>query len=322
MTMKVLVVARSQSAKMAIELLGAARALGGPVAAVCLGPGAASAAENLLASGADEVFWWDDPTLQASPGEAGVRALEFAFAAIAPALVLFSADSAGRDWAPRLAWNSGAGLVTECVGWEVGDDGRLLFHRPVYGGKAMATIVSRQPVQMAVVQPGSFPAPPPVSNPHGRVRRLECTVTAKEAWPRVVEHVPEPAGGPALEDAAIVVAGGRGLGSGENFKLLRELARTLGAAIGASRAAVDEGWASASWQIGQTGKSVRPNLYLAIGISGASQHLAGARQAKIIVAINADKEAPIFSAARIGVVGDCRCMLPPLLAALREALGR
>jgi electron transfer flavoprotein alpha subunit len=316
-----MVVARSRSPRIAAELLGAARTLG-PVTAVCLGRGAASAAEDFRAFGADEVLWWDDPALDVSPGEAGLQALECARTVTAPSLILFSADSAGRDWAPRLAWRWGAALVTECTGWEVGDDGRLLFHRPVYGGKATATIVSSCPVQMAVVQPGSFPVPPPVPGASTIVRRLECAVTPKESWPRIVERVPEAGDGPALEDAAIVVAGGRGLGSAENFKLVQELARILGAAVGASRGAVDEGWAPASWQIGQTGRSVRPNLYLAIGISGAAQHLAGARQAKTIVAINADKHASIFGAASLGVVGDCRSMLPPLVGVLREMLGR
>jgi len=323
MTMKALVVARSQSLKAARELLGAARTLGGPVTAFCLGSDAASAAEDLRTHGADEILWWDDPAFDASPGEAGFQVLQRACAETAPALVLFAADSAGRDWAPRLAWRLEAGLVTECVGWEVDGAGRLRFKRPVYGGKAMATIVSRHPVQMAVVQPGSFAAPSPVPNPRGTVRRFECIVTGQaESWPRVVERAVEAAGGPALGDAAIIVAGGRGLGGAENFKLLEDLARVLSAAVGASRAAVDEGWAPTSWQIGQTGKSVRPDLYLAIGISGASQHLAGVTRAKTIVAINTDKDAPIFGTARLGVVGDYREILPPLVATLREMLGR
>lgn len=322
MTMKALVVARGQSLKAARELLGAARTLGAPVAAFCLGPDAASAAEDLRTHGADEALWWDDPAFEASPGEAGLQALQHACVETAPALVLLTADSAGRDWAPRLAWRLGAGLVTECVGWDVDGAGRLHFRRPVYGGKAVATMVSRRPMQMAVVQPGSFAAPSPVPNPRGTVRRFECVVTGQESWPRVVERVAEAAAGPALTDAAIVVAGGRGLGGAENFTLLEDLARVLSAAVGASRAAVDEGWAPTSWQIGQTGKSVHPNLYLAIGISGASQHLAGVTRAKTIVAINTDKDAPIFGTARLGVVGDYREILPPLVATLREMLGR
>jgi electron transfer flavoprotein alpha subunit len=321
MTMRVLVVARSQSPRVALELLGAARTLEGTIFAVCLGPAAASTAETLRAHGADEALWWDDPVLETSPGEAGLQVLQRACAETTPGLVLFPADSAGREWAPRLAWRLGAGLVSECSGWDLGPDGRLRFHRPVYGGKAIATMISRRPMQIAVVQPGSFSVPPHPRRAGRIVRRLEYPVTRQETWPRVVEHVAQSAGGPALEDAAIVIGGGRGLGNGENFKVLLELARVLGGAVGVTRAAVDEGWAPASWQIGQTGKSVRPDLYLAVGISGASQHLAGVGRAKMIAAINTDREAPIFSAASLGVVGDCRKILPPLITVLREMLG-
>jgi electron transfer flavoprotein alpha subunit len=319
--MKTLVVVHSPSLRAGAELVGAARTLGGPVVAVCLGPDGAPAAEELRARGADEVLWWEDGALAASPGEVALEVLYRVYTEVDPRLVLFSATSAGRDWAPRLAWRVGAGLVTECVGWDVDGEGRLRFTRPVYGGKAIATIVSRRPVQMAVVQPGAFPAPPPAPNPQGVLRRLEFPVRGREGWPQIVERVAERPAGPALEEATIVVSGGRGLGGPEGFRLLEELARVLGAAVGASRAAVDEGWAPASWQIGQTGKSVRPTLYLAVGISGASQHLAGVR-ARTIVAINTDKDAPIFGAARLGVVADYRAVLPPLVAALREMLDR
>jgi electron transfer flavoprotein alpha subunit len=216
-----------------------------------------------------------------------------------------------------------AGLVTECVGWQMDGAGPLHFKRPVYGGKAVATIVVRHPLQMAVVTPGSFAAPSPVPHPKGTVRRLECTVMVQEAnCPRVVERVTEAAAEPSLEDAAIVVAGGRGLKGTQNFKLLEDLAQVLSGTVGASGAAVAEGWAPTSWRIGQTGKSVRPNLYLAIGISGASLHLAGLTRAKAIVAINTDKYAPIFKTARLGIVGDYQQILPPLVAALREILER
>jgi electron transfer flavoprotein alpha subunit len=320
--MKTLLVAQRSSVKAARALLGAARALGGPVAACCLGPEAVAVAEDLRGHGADEVVWWDDPTLQAAPGEAGLHALQRACGETTPALILFPADSAGRDWAPRLAWRIGASLVTECSGWDQDGDGRLRFRRPIYGGKAVATIVARCSVQMAVVQPGAFVAPAPVPNPTGAVRHLECAVAPQDGWPRVVTRALQVSEGPALEEASIIVAGGRGLGGADGFKLLEELARVLGAATGASRAAVDEGWVPASWQIGQTGKSVHPDLYFAIGISGASQHLAGVTRATTIVAINTDKDAPIFIAARLGIVDDYKQILPALTAALREMSGR
>jgi electron transfer flavoprotein alpha subunit len=266
--------------------------------------------------GADEALWWDDPAFATSPGEAGLSVLVRACGEVKPDLILFPSDSAGRDWAPRLAWRLGAGLITECAGWESGPDGGLRFLRPVYGSKAIAAIVALSRVQIAVVRSGSFPVPARVPAP-GASRRLDHAIVADGAWPRVVEHVVEAADGPALEEAAVVVAGGRGLGGMDNFRLLQDLADVLGAAVGASRAAVDAGWAPASSQIGQTGKSVRPDLYLAVGISGASQHLAGAAGAKTVVAINTDRDAPIFDVARLGVVGDCGQILPALVAALR-----
>lgn len=320
--MKVLVVAPVRSVKAARELVGAGETLGGPVIVVCLGPNAAAAVPDFLSSGADEVLWWDEPALAATSGEAALAALVTACEEIRPEVVLLTGDSAGRDWAPRLAWRLGAGLVTECTGWEAGPDGRLHFQRPVYGGKAVATIASRCPIQMAVVQPGSFAAPEFAPGRQGTVRRLEVAAVPAESWPRVLERVAEAAAGPGLENASIVIAGGRGLGGAENFTLLKELADVLGAAVGASRAAVDEGWAPSSWQIGQTGKAVRPDLYVAVGISGASQHMAGVAGAKTIVAINTDKDAPIFASARLGVVGDYRQVLPALIAALRELLGQ
>jgi len=318
--MKVLVVTRKQSLRAAGELVGAGQRLG-VVAALCLGPGAEAAAEGLCWFGADEALWWDGPAFATSPAEAGLSAVERGCGELDPDLILFPSDSAGRDWAPRLAWRLGAGLITECAGWEPGPDGALRFLRPVYGSKAIAAIVALSRVQIAVVRSGSFPLPPRMPAPRGAGRRLDHAVVADTAWPRVVEHVVEAANGPALEEAAVVVAGGRGLGGVENFRLLQDLAGVLGAAIGASRAAVDAGWAPASTQIGQTGKSVSPQLYLAVGISGASQHLAGAAGAKTIVAINTDRDAPIFDVARLGVVGDCGQILPALMAALREMRG-
>lgn len=277
------------------ELVGAGKSVGS-VTALCFG----SPVEDL---GADEVL--------VGP-EADLAVVEAAVREARPDLILFAADSFGRDVAPRLAWRLKAGLVTDCIGW----DEELRFHRPVYGGKAVAVFTVHSPMKVAVVRSGAFPAAPPAPNP---VRRLDTRVP--DAPLRVVEHVKEAGSGPSLADARVVVSGGRGLGDGAAFKQIEELAAVLGAAVGASRAAVDEGWVPASWQIGQTGKSVRPELYVAVGISGASQHMAGVTAAKHIVAINSDGDAPIFETARLGVVGDYREVLPALTAALKEVLG-
>lgn len=313
--MKALVVAQPSSIRSARDLTGAAKALGANVTAILLGE--QEGAQELVDAGAAEVLWSDDPALAASPAEAGLVLLQHVCERVRPDLILFNADSSGRDWAPRLAFRLDAGLVTECVGWEAQDAGRLHFHRPVYGGKALATIVSTRPVQIAVVQPGALPQAAAADAPSGTIASLDFAIAVDPAWPVVKERVSEAGSGPALDSAATVISGGRGIGSGENFKIVRELADVLGAAVGASRAAVDEGWAPASWQVGQTGKSVRPNLYLAIGISGASQHVAGITAAKNVVAINTNAAAPIFKVARLGVVGDYTKVVPPLVEILR-----
>jgi electron transfer flavoprotein alpha subunit len=314
--MKALVVAQPASIRSARELVGAAKALGAHVTAISIG--SSDGTEELVAAGADDVLWSDEPALAVSPGEAGLVLLRYVCEQIRPDLVLFNADSNGRDWAPRLAFRLDAGLVTECVGWEAESEGRLRFQRPVYGGKAIASIVSARPVQIAVVQPGCLPAVAAVDQPQGKAHRVEFTIAQADTWPVVREHVSEAGSGPSLDAASTVVSGGRGLGSSENFKIVQELADVLGAAVGASRAAVDEGWAPASWQVGQTGKSVRPNLYFAIGISGASQHVAGITAAKNVVAINTNGKAPIFKVARLGIIGDYGKVVPALVSILRH----
>jgi electron transfer flavoprotein alpha subunit len=306
-------------ARGAAELLGAARSLvdaaggpfaGGRVAAAAVGEGAEEAAAGLVAWGADMVY-----AAEGAAGEAAVGAVEAACRDSGAGLVLFPSDSSGRDWAPRVAWRLGAGLVSECVGWRREGE-RLAFVRPVYGGKAVGVEMVTADVAMAVVRPGAFSAPAPDPARRGAVRRLPPG--AADAWPQLTGRVTDAASGPALEEARVVVAGGRGMGGAESFRLLEELAQVLGGAVGASRAAVDAGWVPASWQIGQTGKSIRPELYVAVGISGASQHMAAVAAAGTIVAINTDPEAPIFEQARLGLVGDYRQVLPPLIQALRE----
>ncbi len=308
-----------------LDLLGGARDLadqtGGQVTVVALGPTADRAAATLVARGADVVLICAEPSLESAPSEAGVVALEAAYRAAEPQVILLAADSSGRDWAPRLAWRIGAGLITEVTSWST-QDGVVTFSRQVFGGKAQAVMVSRRPVAIATVKPGAASARPADPSRAGVVRDLGLSIPAAPAWPQVMETRTEGASGPRLEDAKIIVSGGRGLGGPENFKYLQELAEVVGGAVGASRAAVDSGWVPATWQIGQTGKTVAPNLYIAVGISGASQHMVGCSRSKIVVAINTNKDAPIFEQARLGVVGDYREVLPHLTATLREMLGK
>lgn len=308
-----------------LDLLGGARDLadqtGGQVTALALGPSAGRAAATLVARGADVVLTCCEASLESAPGEAGVVALEAAYRAAEPGVILLVADSSGREWAPRLAWRIGAGLITEVTGWSVGDGG-VTFSRQVFGGKAQAVIGSRRPVAVATVKPGAASARPADPSRAGENRDLGASIPLSPDWPRVVETATEGPSGPRLEDAKIIVSGGRGLGGPENFKYLQELAEVVGGAVGASRAAVDSGWVPATWQIGQTGKTVAPNLYIAVGISGASQHMVGCSRSKIMVAINTNGDAPIFEQARLGVVSDYKEVLPHLTATLREMLGK
>jgi len=305
------------------ELLGGGREIasrvGGEVWAAAIGDGAAPAARQLIAQGADGVLTWDDPLLQRHPGEAAAAALMAACAEAQPGWVLLTADSHGRDWGPRLASALGAGLVSECVGWTWTDEGRCIFRRPVYGGKAVQEETVAGAVQLAIVRPGTVGAGRKDAARSGAVRALAVSLDTA-GLPVRVEYVRETTEGPQLEDARTIVSGGRGLGGPEKFKLLQELAAVLGGTVGASRAAVDEGWVPAIWQIGLTGHAVRPDLYLAIGISGASQHMVGVSGAKTVVAINTDREAPIFQTARLAVVADCAEILPPLIQASKELL--
>ncbi len=280
----------------------------------------ADVAQECAARGASPAYVWEDPLYERSGAEAGLRAIEAAVRAAGADVVVLAADARGRDWAPRLAARLGAGICTECTGVEVAGDG-LRCQRPVYGGKATAVFELKTPVKVIGVRAGVL-GEPAAGSGGGAPVALAVDTAGSERWPQRVEKVAEQSEGPSLQDAKVIVSGGRGLGGADNFAILKELADVLGAAVGASRAAVDEGWVPPSWQIGQTGKTVRPDLYIAVGISGASQHMAGVAAAKNIAAINTDKDAPIFEQARLGLVGDYREVLPPLIAACRELLGK
>jgi electron transfer flavoprotein alpha subunit len=323
---KILVAAPVQSGAVSgslIDLLGGAADLaaqtGQQVVVAALGPGAGQVAGALIARGADQVLTCEEPTLDQAPGEAGIIALAEACRQTEPTLVLLPADTCGRDWAPRLAFRLNAGLVTEATGFSA-EGSQVVFTRLVYGGKAVARMASRRAVAVATVKPGAGKAREPEPGRTGAVASLGISIPVNPAWPTVVRRDIEESAGPKLEDAKIIVSGGRGLGGPENFQYLAQLGEILGAAVGASRAAVDEGWVPATWQIGQTGKAVAPDLYIAVGISGASQHMVGCSRSKTIVAINKDPEAPIFDQARLGLVGDYREVLPPLMEALKEML--
>lgn len=242
-----------------------------------------------------------------------------------PSIVLIGATPMGRDLASRVAARIGAGLTADCTGLEIDPAERLLMQtRPAFGGNIMATILCRHArPQMATVRPKVMKKAPAQEGRQAQVVREQVHLTERSILTRIVETIREESGERVnLQDAEIIVSGGRGMRKPENFAILRELAEVLGAAVGASRAAVDAGWMPAYHQVGQTGKTVQPKLYVACGISGAVQHLAGMGSSDCIVAINSDPSAPIFDVATYGIVGDLFEVVPALTAALKREFGQ
>jgi electron transfer flavoprotein alpha subunit len=309
------------------ELLGEGRRLadklGVELAAVLLGHRIEGMAGDLIAHGADRVYLAQDPVLGHYRTGPYADVLSGLINRHKPEIVLISATPQGRDLAPRVAARLSAGLTADCTGLDIAESERLLVQtRPAFGGNLMATIVSRYArPQMATVRPGVMKALEPDASRTGEVVTVPVHLDERGMMTRVIEIVQQEADGQVnLQDAEIIVSGGRGLGKPENFALIRELAAALGGAVGASRAAVDAGWIPAYHQVGQTGRTVQPKLYVACGISGAVQHLAGMSSADCIIAINKDPAAPIFNVATYSIVGDLFEIVPALTKKLREAL--
>jgi len=304
-----------------LELLGAARRLadstGGQVRAAVLEATRSGLGARLFAFGADQVYRVEHALLNGSPADACVEALVQVASPLGPQLILLADDSRGREMAPRLAYRLGAGAVTEVTGLQ-GDGSALLFQRQMYGGRTVATFVAQRLPVVGTVKPRTMePAPEQVGRT-GQEMPVVVSLDTSHVRIRVMERVEEEVRGVKLENAKVIVSGGRGLKGPEPFKQLEELAQILKGAVGASRAATDAGWVPASWQVGQTGKTVSPDLYIAVGISGATQHLAGMTSSKTIVAINTDADAPIFKVAHLGVVGDFKAVLPKFIEKCRE----
>lgn len=308
--------------KVTAELLTQGRLLadrlGGELAAMVLGHGVGALAESLGQYGADKVYLADDERLGTYTTDAYTPVVAEIIRSVAPKLVLFGNTVLAKDLAPRVAQRLGAGLVTDCTGLEL-EDQAVRFVRPIYAGKAITrgeiagapAILTVRPnvLGVAEVSPRTPEVlPQKVELDPGALRQI------------VKEVVKKTAGRVELTEADIIVAGGRGMKGPENFKLLEELADVLGAAVGASRAAVDAGWCDHDIQVGQTGKTVSPTLYIACGISGAIQHLAGMLSSKYIVAINKDPEANIFKIANYGIVGDLFKIVPLLTEEFRKVL--
>jgi electron transfer flavoprotein alpha subunit len=304
-----------------LELLGKARELadaaGGRVAALLLGDGVLPLADTLISFGADIVLVADHPAMEPYRLLPYTQVLAEACRAHQPDIMLFGATSLGVELAPRLAARLKTGLSAHCIGLQIDADGLLLQMVPGWGGGVVATIKTPEHrPQMATVMPGVMTKLQPAAR-SGQVIPLTPSKDLDLSGPRVLEvHREEPQELP-LETAEVVVAGGFGVGSPEGWKLLEELARLLGGAVGATRPPVDEGWASEEQMIGQSGKTVRPRLYIGVGISGMSHHVVGMDEAEFVVAINTDPKAAIFEVADLAIVGDQREIIPLLLDELR-----
>ncbi len=301
-----------------LEGVAAARSLGaGRVSVLLAGPGASGAAASAIAGGADAVYTVSGGPAADGEFDAIVDAAHAAVGASAPGYVIGAKTLTGRDVMPRLAFRLGTALAADCTALALDDAGRLLATRPAYGGNALATVVCLGAPAVVSLRPKSSDAQPPDPSRTGDVEELAFEATVRT---RTLERVEAKAEGVRLEDARVVVSGGRGLGGPEPFDQLQQLADMLGGAVGASRAACDAGWVPSSYQVGLTGKTVTPDLYIAVGISGASQHMAGCGAARTLVAINKDAGANIFKEARFGVVGDWQKALPAFVEQLHELL--
>ena len=313
---------QGRAASASWEALGAARTLApdGPVIAAVFGQGVGDVAQEAIRRGADTVLVADDATLADYRFEPYVALLAQIVQERQPAFVLGAATVAGREVLAGTAADVGAGLLTDVTELSL-EGGKLQAVRPVIGGKALSVeAITADGPQFATLRPRAFPASEPDESRSGEVVALSPALS-EDAIATKVEATEARSGTVSLTDATIIVSGGRGVGGPEGFEPVRELASVLGAAVGASRAAEDAGWIPYEHQVGQTGKVVSPDLYIAVGISGAIQHQAGMRTAKVIVAINKDPDAPIFKLARYGIVGDLFEVLPALTEELRRRLG-
>jgi electron transfer flavoprotein alpha subunit len=299
------------------EAVRLAKPLGSKVGVALVGEGVRGHAEVLGRYGAAQVFVVESPRLKYYAPEAVAKAVVAAHQKLGSGAILMAATALGRDLAGGVGALLGTGAAADCTGVTIAG-GKVQARRPVYSGKAYATVAFRKSPAVLSLRPNVFPA----QETGGAAAVEDLAVAFDEAdFRSAVKDVAATAQGKVeLTEASVIVSGGRGLQSPDNFKVRDELAAVLGAAVGASRAVVDNGWRPHSEQVGQTGKTVAPNLYIALGISGAIQHLAGMRTSKVIVAVNKDPDAPIFKSATYGVVGDAMEIVPALIQNLKKVL--
>lgn len=318
----------------AFELLGKAKDLAADldtdVTAVLLGSNVKGLADSLAEYGANRVIVVDDPVLEVYRTEPYAQALTAVINEYKPEIMLVGATAIGRDLGPRVSARVGTGLTADCTKLEIGDfplnplpgkeqkHNQLLMTRPAFGGNTIATIAcpDNRP-QMATVRPGVMQKIEPVKGAKADVVEFNPELKENNCYVEILDVVKEVAEVADIQQAKILVSGGRGVGSKENFKILQDLADALGGTVSCSRAVVDNGWMPKDLQVGQTGKTVRPNVYFAIGISGAIQHTAGMEESDIIIAINKDESAPIFDVADYGIVGDLNKIVPLITEAVK-----
>ncbi len=329
----------NQISPISFELLGKAKELAAPlnaqVTAVLIGYDVKGLCDSLAEYGADRVIVVDDPELKDYRTEPYAHALASVINEYKPEIMLVGATAIGRDLGPTVSARVATGLTADCTSLEIGDfplqpipgkeseqkHNQLLMTRPAFGGNTIATIAcpDNRP-QMATVRPGVMQKIEPVKGAKAEIIEYNPGFTPNNKYVEIKEIVKAVSDIKDIMDAKILVSGGRGVGSPENFKILEDLAAAIGGQVSCSRAVVDSGWKPKELQVGQTGKTVRPNVYFAIGISGAIQHVAGMEESDIIVAINKDEDAPIFDVADYGVVGDLNKIVPQLTEAIKTAI--
>lgn len=319
-------IADGKLASITFELLGIGRKLaddlGQELGAVLLGSGIGDAAREAIPFGADKVYVVDDPLLKDYQTDSYVTVLGRICGELSPDILLLGQTAIGRDLAPRLAFRLGTGVALDCIALAIDPETKLMLQtKPVYGGNALAVIVceATKP-QMATIRVKVMSPLERDDSRSGEVLSIPAQLEPTAIRTRVLDKVKEEVVGVRLEDARVVVCGGRGIGSPEGFSQLEELAKLLGGAVGATRPPCDSGWVAAHLQVGLTGKMVAPDIYIGIGLSGSSQHIAGMSGSKNIIAINKDPEANIFKVAQYGAVGDYKKVLPPFIEKCKELL--
>lgn len=311
-------------ARVVLELLGKAKELADKLnvktAAILLTDKNNGLSKELISYGADKVYLAESSLLKNYQTDLYTKAISEHIQKTKPQIILYGATHIGRDLAPRIAQRINTGLTADCTGLDITEDNLLLQTRPAFGGNIMAQIIcANHRPQMSTVRPGVMKMREKDNNRKGEVVQVKADISEKDMMVKVVDIIKEAKKRINLEEAKIIVSGGRGLGKKENFKLIEELASLLKAEVGASRAAVDFGWISKDHQVGQTGKTVRPKLYLAVGISGSIQHKAGMQNSDLIIAINKDPDAPIFQIADYGIVDDLFKVVPEMIEQLKNS---